>query len=234
MNPAALKAELDVLEPGGTLIVNIDAFDERNLAKAGYDVEPARGRHAQGLPVYEVPMTTHHQGGVADARGQAPGRRAVEELLRPRAVSWMYTRPERAHPRLDQHQVRGTEPGRRRQQRGVQGRPRLRRDRRAVRPPLRGPAGAAQAPGTYTNITGNTALAWGLIAAGQLAKLPVFLGSYPITPASDILHELSKHKNFGVRTLQAEDEIAGHRPAPSAPPTAATSASPPPAAPASR
>jgi 2-oxoglutarate ferredoxin oxidoreductase subunit alpha len=64
-------------------------------------------------------------------------------------------------------------------------------------------------PGTYTNITGNTALAWGLIAAGQLAGVPVFLGSYPITPASDILHELSKHKNFGVRTFQAEDEIAG-------------------------
>ena len=68
---------------------------------------------------------------------------------------------------------------------------------------------AHQEPGTYTNITGNTALAWGLVAASQLAKLPLFLGSYPITPASDILHELSKHKNFGVRTLQAEDEIAG-------------------------
>jgi len=64
-------------------------------------------------------------------------------------------------------------------------------------------------PGTYTNISGNTALAWGLVAAGHLAKVPVFLGSYPITPASDVLHELSKHKNFGVRTFQAEDEIAG-------------------------
>ena len=63
-------------------------------------------------------------------------------------------------------------------------------------------------PGEYTNISGNVALAWGLVAAGQLAKLPVFLGSYPITPASDILHELSKHKHFGVRTVQAEDEIA--------------------------
>src|SRR5690606_37152003 len=63
-------------------------------------------------------------------------------------------------------------------------------------------------PGEYTSITGNTALAWGLLAAGQLAKLPVTLGSYPITPASDILHELSKHNHFGVRTVQAEDEIA--------------------------
>src|SRR5437763_2608139 len=68
---------------------------------------------------------------------------------------------------------------------------------------------ASLAPGTYANVTGNTALAWGLIAAGQLAGLPILLGSYPITPASDILHELSKHKNFGIRTLQAEDEIAG-------------------------
>src|SRR5947199_3760323 len=67
---------------------------------------------------------------------------------------------------------------------------------------------ATHLPGTYTNVPGNTAMAWGLVAAGQLAKLPVFLASYPITPASDILHELSKHKNFGVRTMQAEDEIA--------------------------
>src|SRR5205807_1212381 len=67
---------------------------------------------------------------------------------------------------------------------------------------------ATHLPGVYTNVTGNTAMAWGLVAAGQLAKLPVFLASYPITPASDILHELSKHKNFGVRTMQAEDEIA--------------------------
>ena len=70
-------------------------------------------------------------------------------------------------------------------------------------------APAEHLPGTYTNVTGNVALAWGLLAAAHLAKLPLFLGSYPITPASDILHELSKHKNFGVRTLQAEDEIAG-------------------------
>ena len=67
---------------------------------------------------------------------------------------------------------------------------------------------AQLSPGTYTNITGNTALAWGLVAGAQQSRLPLFYGSYPITPASDILHELSKHKNFGVRTFQAEDEIA--------------------------
>ena len=124
-------------------------------------------------------------------------------------ISWMYTRPERADARLDHREVRQAA--------------RWSRDANLaafragydfgetaelfdhpyqVKP-------APQKPGAYTNITGNTALAWGLVAAGQLAQLPVFLGSYPITPASDILHELSKHKNFGVRTLQAEDEIAG-------------------------
>ena len=88
----------------------------------------------------------------------------------------------------------------------------------------------AQLPaGTYTNINGNTALSWGLIAASQQAGLPLFLGSYPITPASDILHELSKHKNFGVRTFQAEDEIAAVGSA-LARATAATSASRPPVA----
>ena len=124
-------------------------------------------------------------------------------------ISWMYTRPERADDRVDQREVRPEAAGARRQPGGVPGRSRVRRDRRAVRPPVLGASRRRSEPGTYTNITGNTALAWGLVAAGQLAELPIFLGSYPITPASDILHELSKHKNFGVRTLQAEDEIAG-------------------------
>ena len=123
-------------------------------------------------------------------------------------VSWMYTRP--VQPTLDwiAVQVRRQTQGHRSQHGGLQDRARLRRDRRAVRVHLRDQGRPRSSPGTYTNINGNTALAWGLVAAGQLAELPVFLGSYPITPASDILHELSKHKNFGVRTLQAEDEIA--------------------------
>ena len=75
--------------------------------------------------------------------------------------------------------------------------------------PFKVKAAPSGAQACYTNVTGNTATSWGMVAAGQLAKLPVFLGSYPITPASDILHELSRHKNFGVRTFQAEDEIAG-------------------------
>ena len=117
--------------------------------------------------------------------------------------------PRRADARLDREalrQERAWSPGANRAafQAGLQ----LRRDGRAVRPPASRSSRRPSTPGDYTNINGNTALAWGLVAAGQLARLPLFLGSYPITPASDILHELSKHKNFGVRTFQAEDEIA--------------------------
>ena len=114
----------------------------------------------------------------------------------------------RADDRVDRAALRVAPAGARRQPRRVQGRPPLRRDRRAVRPPVRDPARAASSPGKYRNITGNLATAYGLIAGAQQAKLPIMYASYPITPASDILHELSKHKNFGVRTLQAEDEIA--------------------------
>ena len=120
----------------------------------------------------------------------------------------MYTRPTEPLDRVDQEALREPARGARGEPRRVQGRLQLRRDRRAVRPPLRGQARAAAAPGAYRNITGNVALSYGLVAAAQQAKLPLFYASYPITPASDILHELSKLKNFGVQTLQAEDEIA--------------------------
>ena len=121
----------------------------------------------------------------------------------------MYTRPERAHARVDRGQVRLQAQGARRQPGRVPGRARLRRDRRAVRPPLPGQAGrrSARASTPTSPATPPWPGAWWPPASS--AQLPVFLGSYPITPASDILHELSKHKNFGVRTLQAEDEIAG-------------------------
>ena len=123
-------------------------------------------------------------------------------------ISWMYTRPIDPTLDVDRREVRPTAAGPRRQPRRVQGRATT-----SARPPscsttLRGRSRRSCQPGQYRNITGNVALAYGLIAAGQQAKLPILYASYPITPASDILHELSKHKNFGVRTLQAEDEIA--------------------------
>jgi 2-oxoglutarate ferredoxin oxidoreductase subunit alpha len=124
----------------------------------------------------------------------------------------------------------GQAPGGRGQHPGLQGRLRLRRDGRALRVQLRGPPGHLRAGRVRPTSPATRPLAWGLIAAARLAGLPLFLGSYPITPASDILHELSKHKEFGVRTFQAEDEIAGIGAALGAP-SAGRSASPPPVGP---
>jgi 2-oxoglutarate ferredoxin oxidoreductase subunit alpha len=208
MNPAALKSELHRLIPGGALIVNSDTFDERNLAKAGYATNPLEDGSLDGYRLYEIPMTQLTKDAVAPLGVKPRDADRSKNFFALGLVSWMYTRP--VEPTLQWIGERfGSKP--------------LVRDSNlaafqaghafgetaelfdhpyTVRP-------AQLAPGTYTNITGNVALAWGLVAAARQAKLPLFLGSYPITPASDILHELSKHKNFGVRTLQAEDEIAG-------------------------
>ncbi len=208
MNPAALHAELEKLEPGGTLIINIDTFDERNLAKAGYDANPLTDGSLKGFNVYEVPMTSLTKEACAPLGVKPRDADRSKNLFALGLISWMYTRPEQ--PTIDwisekfanRPLVRDANLAAFRAGHAFGETAELFDHPYQVLP-------APQRPGTYTNITGNTALAWGLVAAGQLAQLPIFLGSYPITPASDILHELSKHKNFGVRTLQAEDEIAG-------------------------
>ncbi len=208
MNPAALRSELHTLEPGGVVIVNTDAFEPRNLAKAGYDVSPLDDDSLKGYTVYEVPMTSLTKQACADLDVKPRDAERSKNFFALGVISWMYTRP--VEPTLDWIDTK------------FAGKPNVAAANTAafkaghafgetaellentfqVKP-------ATLEPGTYTSITGNTALAWGLVAASRQAELPLFLGSYPITPASDILHELSKHKNFGVRTLQAEDEIAG-------------------------
>jgi 2-oxoglutarate/2-oxoacid ferredoxin oxidoreductase subunit alpha len=208
MNPAALHAELEKLESGGTLLINIDTFDERNLAKAGYDTNPLNDGSLKGYNVYEVPMTSLTKEACAPLGVKPRDADRSKNLFALGLISWMYTRPEQ--PTIDwitekfanRPQVRDANLAAFRAGHAFGETAELFDHPYQVLP-------APQKPGTYTNITGNTALAWGLVAAGQLARMPIFLGSYPITPASDILHELSKHKNFGVRTLQAEDEIAG-------------------------
>ena len=207
MNPAALKASLSVLEPGGTLIVNEDTFDERNLAKAGYAANPLGDDSLRGYSVYKVPMTRLTKE-VCAALGVKPrDADRSKNFFALGLISWMYTRP--VAPTLDWIASRFAN-------NELVGKANTAAFKAGhafgetaelfefvyeIMP-------AALDPGTYTNISGNTALAYGLIAASQCAKLPIFLGSYPITPASDILHELSKLKHFGVRTFQAEDEIA--------------------------
>jgi 2-oxoglutarate ferredoxin oxidoreductase subunit alpha len=207
MNPAALKACLKDLDLGGTLIVNEDTFDERNLAKAGYATNPLEDGSLGGYSVYRVPMTSITKEVCAPLGVKPRDADRSKNFFALGLVSWMYSRPidgtlawiERRFKSNDLVFKANTAAFKAGHAFGETAE--MFDHVYEIRP-------ARLTPGVYTNITGNTALAWGLVAAGQCAKLPVFLGSYPITPASDILHELSKHKNFGVRTLQAEDEIA--------------------------
>ena len=208
MNPAALRSELHRLVDGGTVIVNTDAFEERNLTKAGYRSDPLADGSLDRYKVYEVPMTTLTKDAVAPLGVKPRDAERSKNFFALGLVSWMYTRPsEPTMTWIDEKfrlkpQVAGANRAAFRAGHAFGETAELFEHPYSVRP-------ATHAPGTYTNITGNTALAWGLVAAGQLSGLELFLGGYPITPASDILHELSRHKNFGIRTLQAEDEIAG-------------------------
>ncbi len=207
MNPAALMADLHRVEPGGTLIINEDAFEERNLSKAGYTDNPLDDGSLANYRVLRVPMTSLTKEVCAPLGVKPRDAERSKNFFALGLVSFMYTRP--TEPTLDwigdkfskNEQVEaankasflaGYNFGETTEAVG---------HRYEVRP-------AKLPAGEYTSITGNTALSWGIIAAGQLAQLPITLGSYPITPASDILHELSRHKHFGIRTVQAEDEIA--------------------------
>jgi len=188
--PGALKTNLRDLAGAGTLIVNSDAFEERNLTKAGYPANPLEDGSLAGYTVYEVPMTSMTLEAVKPTGAKPRDAERSKNFFALGLVSWLYTRPVEP-PWSGSSTASASSRWWRRPTSWPQGRLPLRRDGRAVRDALRGQA-AHLPPGTYTNISGNTALAWGIVAAGQLAKLPVFLGSYPITPASDILHELSK------------------------------------------
>ena len=207
MNPAALKADLHRLEKGGTLIINEDAFDERNLEKVDYEESPLDDDSLAGYRVIKVPMTSLTKEACEPLGVKPRDAERSKNFFALGLVSFMYTRPtEPTFEWIEQKFAKnekvveankaafkaGFHFGETTEAVG---------HRYEVRP-------ASLPAGEYTSITGNTALSWGLVAAGQLAKLPVTLGSYPITPASDILHELSKHKHFGIRTVQAEDEIA--------------------------
>ena len=205
MNPAALKADLHRLEQNGLLIVNTDAFQERDLQKAGYSHNPLHGDFLSKYRVVEVPMTSLTQLATQPLGVKSRDSERSKNFFALGLVSWLYSRP--IEPTVDWIEGRFKDLVKESNLAALRagynfGETSELFEHSFAIPPAQLP------PGEYTNITGNVALAWGLVAAGTLAKLPVFLGSYPITPASDILHELSKHKHFGVRTVQAEDEIA--------------------------
>ncbi|MGH2572949.1 MAG: 2-oxoacid:acceptor oxidoreductase subunit alpha [Actinomycetota bacterium] len=207
MNPAALRANIRDLEKGGTLIVNEDAFLERNLEKAGYSSDPLADGSLEGYQVYKVPMTSitlRATEGVDITKKEAERAKNMFALG---LVSWMYGRPTevttkwlekkfKSKPTILEANLAAFKAGY-----NFGETTELFAHTYEVKK-------APAAPGTYRNVSGATALAWGLIAASVKSGLPIFYASYPITPASELLHELSRHKNFGVRTLQAEDEIA--------------------------
>jgi 2-oxoglutarate/2-oxoacid ferredoxin oxidoreductase subunit alpha len=207
MNPAALKANLKDLPPGRDLIVNTDEFTKRNLTKVGYDGSPLEDGSLDQWHVHAVPITSMTVKALESFDITRKDAERAKNMFALGMLSWLYDRPAdgtlaflkakfATKPEIMAANVAafqaGWNFGETTEAFSV---------RYEVKP-------APLAPGTYRNISGNTALAYGLIAASQLAGLPLFLGSYPITPASDILHELARHKRFGVRTFQAEDEIA--------------------------
>ena len=208
MNPAALRANVADLPGGGTIVLNSDAFDERALEKAGYAADPRGDGSLEAFKVYEVPMTSLTLEACKPTGAKPREAERSKNFFALGLLSWLYHRPVDVtigwiadryakSPVVVEANTLAFKAG------YNFGETAELFDSSYEIPP------AVHEPGTYTNITGNTALAWGLVAASQLGSVPLFLGSYPITPASDILHELSKHKNFGLRTLQAEDEIAG-------------------------
>ncbi|MFJ1549919.1 2-oxoacid:acceptor oxidoreductase subunit alpha [Streptomyces sp. NPDC088246] len=210
MNPAALKANIGDVPRGAEIIVNTDEFTKRPMAKVGYETSPLEDGSLEAYNVHPVPLTTLTIEALKEFGLSRKEAERSKNMFALGLLSWMYHRP-----------TEGTEA--------------FLRAKFAKKPQIAeanvtafragwnfgettedfavsyevAPASQTFPPGTYRNISGNLALSYGLIAAGRQADLPLYLGSYPITPASDILHELSKHKNFGVRTFQAEDEIAG-------------------------
>ena len=207
MNPAALKANIKDLPRGGDLIVNTDEFTKRNLTKVGYATNPLETGELDQYKVYAMPITSMTVKALEDFDITRKDAERAKNMFALGMLSWLYDRPADStlgflkakfarKPEIMAANVAAFQAGWNFGETT---------EAFSVRYEI-GPAKLE--PGTYRNISGNTALAYGLIAAAQLAGLPLFLGSYPITPASDILHELAKHKRFGVRTFQAEDEIA--------------------------
>lgn len=213
MNPAALKANIGDLPKGATIIVDTHDFSARNLTKAGYDANPLdflgdAGSELGEFAVHPVDLTGMTVEAVKEFGLSRKDAARAKNMFALGLLSWMYGRPTESTtafltkrfakvPAIRDANITafkaGWNFGETTEAFAVS---------YEIKP-------APVSAGTYRNISGNLALAYGLVAAGVQSGLPVFLGSYPITPASDILHELSKHKAFGVTTFQAEDEIAG-------------------------
>jgi 2-oxoglutarate ferredoxin oxidoreductase subunit alpha len=208
MNPAALRANLADLPENGDLILNTDEFTKRNVAKVGYAANPLEDGTLDNYKVHAIALTSLTVEALKEFGLSRKEAERAKNMFALGLMSWLFNRPTegterflttkfRARPEIAAANIAafkaGFNYGETTESFSVT---------YEVKP-------AKLTPGTYRNVSGNVALAYGLVAASKLSGLPLFLGAYPITPASDILHELSKHKSFGVRTFQAEDEISG-------------------------
>lgn len=207
MNPAALRTNVKDLARGGTLIVNADAFTERNLEKAGYTVNPLEDGSLDEYQVHPVPLTSLTIEALKEFEVTKREAERSKNMFALGLMSWLFTRPTEgtiaflekkfvSKPEIAKANIRAFQAGY-----AFGETSEAFTAHYEVKP-------AKLAPGTYRNVTGNQALAMGLVAASVQSGLPLFLGAYPITPASGILEELSRYKHFGIRTFQAEDEIA--------------------------
>src|SRR5712691_7788987 len=207
MNPAALKTNVKDLPKGGTLIVNSDAFSDKNLDKAGYPSNPLEDGSLADYQLHSVPLTSMTLEAVKDSGLTSREAERCKNMFALGLMSWLYTRPTETtvdeitekfakRPEIAEANIRAFQAG------YAFGET---TESFAVQYEV---APAKMAPGVYRNVTGNQALSLGLVAASVKSGLPLFLGAYPITPASGILEELAGYKHFGVRTFQAEDEIA--------------------------
>lgn len=208
MNPAALKVNLKLVRDNGILIINSDAFNERNLQLAGYESNPLEDGSLKGYQVFAVPITTLTRKALEDIKLSVKEKDRSKNFFALGIVFWLFTHP--MEPTIEWIKEK------------------FKKNPEVVEANIRALKGgysyalstelftthyrigkAKKAPGKYRNVTGNEATALGFITAAKKAHKELFLGSYPITPASDILHELSKYRHYDVKTFQAEDEIAG-------------------------
>lgn len=209
MNPAGLKTNLHALKPGHTVIIDTDAFSKKNLQKAFYESNPLEDGSLENYRVIEVAMTSLTKEALKEVKGlDNKSITRSKNMFALGMVYWMYDRSTdhtveffnkkfKSKPEIIEANTKVLNAGF------------YFAETLELIPNAYTIAPAKMEPGTYRIIMGNTATAWGFLAAAEKSGRELYLGSYPITPASDILHELVKHKHFGVKTLQAEDEIAG-------------------------
>jgi 2-oxoglutarate ferredoxin oxidoreductase subunit alpha len=204
-NPAALRANVDDVHPGGIVIVNRDAFTQKNLQRAGYcegdPLAPLRDRYK----VVEIPFSTLNREATKDLKLSSREAGRSKNFFALGLMYWLYNRPMEPTLRWLEGRFKGSilEANKRVLKAGY-----AFGETTEMFPSSYIVPRAKIEPGTYRNITGNAALALGIAAAGVQIGRPVFLGAYPITPASDVLHEVARYRHFGVKTFQAEDEIA--------------------------